>query len=282
MSKLLASVLILMSLFCGELFAQQSQEDRIWNELRRLSWQHGPNKGRVGTNASIQIPSGHVLLQSEDTNKFLVLMGNLPSSNRYAFGPQSLDWFSVFNFSEIGYVKDDEKVDPDQILASLKADNVEANKERKARGLEPLILEGWLVAPHYDLQTKRLEWGTKLRSPSGEITANYHIRILGRTGVMNALLVSDPSSLDSDIRAFKAQLAGFSFDPGQRYAEFRSGDRVAEYGLTALIVGGAAAAAAKSGIFKILGKFAVYIFGGAALLIFGLIKALFGARRPSA
>ena len=63
---------------------------------------------------------------------------------------------------------------------------------------------------------------------------------------MRAILVSDPNSLEQDIKAFRTALRGFDFVSGQRYAEFRSGDKMAEYGLAALIVGGAAAAAAKT------------------------------------
>ena len=139
------------------------------------------------------------------------------------------------------------------------------NEERKRRGLQTLILEDWYVPPHYDVQTKRLEWATKLREASGGITVNYTIRLLGRTGVMSAILVSDPTTLDKDMKSFKSALAGLDFNLGQKYSEFRSGDKVAEYGLAALIVGGAAAAAAKSGAFKFLGKFVgVGVIGGLA------------------
>jgi uncharacterized membrane-anchored protein len=95
---------------------------------------------------------------------------------------------------------------------------------------------------------------------------------------MSAVLVSDPDSLEKDIRVFKAALNDFSFDPGQRYSEYRPGDKIAEYGLTGLIIGGAAAAAAKTGLFKVIGKFAVFIFAGAAAVIGGLVKRLFGRR----
>jgi uncharacterized membrane-anchored protein len=180
------------------------------------------------------------------------------------FAPSDLTWFSVF-FESSGYVQDDEKIDPDSLLEILKKNNVAGNEERKKRGLETLVLEGWYVAPHYDIQTKRLEWGTKLRPESGGITVNYTIRLLGRSGVMSVILVSNPTSLDNDVKSFKAALAGFDFNTGEKYSEFRSGDKVAEYGLAALIVGGAAAAAAKSGAFKFLGKFiSIGIIGGLA------------------
>jgi uncharacterized membrane-anchored protein len=45
-------------------------------------------------------------------------------------------------------------------------------------------------------------------------------------------------------------LAGFDFNAGESYGEFRPGDHVAEFGLGALVLGGAAAAAVKAGWFK--------------------------------
>jgi uncharacterized membrane-anchored protein len=50
-------------------------------------------------------------------------------------------------------------------------------------------------------------------------------------------------------------LQNYSFNEGEKYSEFRSGDKIAEYGLSALIVGGAAAAAVKTGAFKGLATF---------------------------
>ena len=48
---------------------------------------------------------------------------------------------------------------------------------------------------------------------------------------------------------FKELMAGYSFQSGNSYAEFRPGDKVAKYGLAALVVGGAAVGAAKLGLF---------------------------------
>jgi uncharacterized membrane-anchored protein len=168
--------------------------------------------------------------------------------------PNHFRWFGVFHFQDSGYVPDGEVLDPDSLLNTLKSGNRQDQQERKSRGIPLLILEGWFVEPHYDLVTKRLEWGTKFRTESNEIVINYTIKLLGRRGVMDAVLVSDPQSLEKDTREFKAVLTGYSFNEGERYAEFRSGDKVAEYGLSALIIGGAAAAAAKSGAFKGLAK----------------------------
>jgi uncharacterized membrane-anchored protein len=134
-----------------------------------------------------------------------------------------------------------------------------------------LHTDGWHVPPHYDTDTKRVEWGVRLRTDHGEQTVNYSVRLLGRRGVMQAILVSDPQSLDKDMVTFKSALKGYAFAAGERYSEFRAGDRVAEYGLAALVVGGAAAAASKTGAGKALGKMLIY--GGLAAV--GALGAAF-------
>jgi len=221
-------------------------------EMRKLQWQAGPAEGRIGSRATIAIPKGYVFLDERNTSRFLELAGNPPRPGHYLYAPESLNWWSVFMFEETGYVKDDEKIDPDSLLKSMKESDEPSNQERKRLGMSPIYTEGWQVSPHYDSETKRLEWGTRLRSGSGEIVVNYTSRLLGRSGVMSGILVSDPATLDRDVVEFKAGLKDFSYVPGEKYAEYRKGDKVAEYGLAALILGGAAAVATKKGFWAVI------------------------------
>jgi uncharacterized membrane-anchored protein len=73
-------------------------------------------------------------------------------------------------------------------------------------------------------------------------------------------------------------LGGFSYLPGQRYAEYKPGDKVAKYGLAALITGGAAAIAVKTGFWKVIVSGLVagwkFIVAGAVAL-WGAISRLF-------
>lgn len=246
----------LIAAFAVAITAAHSQvggDDAVANEIANLHWQYN-GQGAIAKEASIQVPKGYAFLGATDTRRFLELNGNLPQDDTYTIAPKDLRWFGVFGFVNSGYVPDDEKLDPDALLDTLKRNNVEQQAEMKRRGLSPLTLIGWFVEPHYDLVTKRLEWGTHLRTESGEEAINYTIKLLGRRGVMNAILVSDPHSFENDTREFKTVLQGYTFIQGERYSEFRSGDKIAEYGLSALIVGGAAAAAAKTGAFKGLAK----------------------------
>jgi uncharacterized membrane-anchored protein len=224
-------------------------------ELKKLAWQEGPVEGRIGDKALIKVPNGHVFLDERNTSRFLELNGNPPRDGHYLYAPSSLEWFAVFAFDATGYVKDDEKIDAEQLLQTLKKSDGPENEERKRLGLEALYTEGWQVAPHYDAETRRLEWGMRLRTASGRYVVNYSSRVLGRSGVMRAILVSDPDTLEADTQQFKTALKDFSYMQGERYAEFKAGDKVAAYGLGALIVGGAAAVATKKGFWGALVAF---------------------------
>ena len=225
--------------------------------------------------AKIRIQNGFSFLDDRNTRRFLELMGNPPRDNHFMIAPANLDWFAVFSFDAVGYVKDDEKIDAEALLDSLKKGDGPGNEERKRLGMAPIYTDGWHVPPHYDAGTRRLEWGMRLRDDKGRLHVNYTSRLLGRSGVMSAVLVSSPESLNRDMNDFKTALGSYEFVAGEKYAEFKSGDRIAEYGLAALVVGGAAAAAAKAGLFKSLGKFLWVIIGGAAMGGWALLKKLF-------
>jgi uncharacterized membrane-anchored protein len=272
----LGIVLLFLSL------AAQAQRDpaAIMQELQKLAWQRGPGEGAIGGKAKIRIPDGYRFLDEKNTRRFLELMGNPPRDGHTMIAPANLDWFAVFSFDPVGYVKDDEKIDAEQLLETLKKSDAPGNDERKRLGMEPIYTDGWQVPPHYDAETKRLEWGMRLRDGKGGTHVNYTSRLLGRTGVMSAILVSAPQTLAEDIKAFNGVLAGYEYLAGEKYAEFKSGDRIAEYGLAALVVGGAAAAAAKAGWLKFLGKFWVVI-AAAFAAAWGFVKRFFLGKKET-
>lgn len=237
--------------------SQAPSQWEVRRQIAALGWQRGPTEAHLGSTAILDVREGQAFLDAPNTRRFLELTENPPRDNHYTLVGPEMKWFAILFFEDSGYVKDDETLDADALLASLKDSDKSANAERQRLGIPPLHTEGWHVAPHYDALTKRLEWGLRLSGPDGHPTINYTIRFLGRRGVMHATLVSEPDTLERDIAQFKASLTGYSFAAGERYAEFRAGDRVAEYGLAALVLGGAAAVATKSGFAKALGKFVV-------------------------
>jgi uncharacterized membrane-anchored protein len=275
MMKALTQTLVLLVTLVMALpaAAQQPRDPQdVIKQIQALAWVHGPADANIGSLATIEVRKGLSFLDGPNTRKFLELNLNPPRDNHYTLSSQDYSWFAVFYFENVGYVKDDEKLDPDSLLKSLQSSDERANGERKRLNMPAIHTVGWHVPPHYDAETKRLEWGVKLRqSDVGTDVVNYTIRILGRRGVMHVTLVSDPQELDKDIVAFKSALGGYGFTSGERYSEFKAGDKVAEYGLAALVLGGAGAVAMKSGFGKALIKF----IGIGVVALFGTIAAFF-------
>jgi uncharacterized membrane-anchored protein len=159
----------------------------------------------------------------------------------------------MFYFDEMGYVKDDEKdkLDADALLKTIKAGNDKANEYRRQNGAAAINVIGWEIPPKYNPDTHNLE--SALRGESeGHIFLNYKVKLLGRRGVMDVILIVDPEELTATLPQFRDLLGGYAYQTGQTYAEYRQGDKVAKYGLAALITGGAAVVAVKTGLFAAL------------------------------
>ncbi len=227
---------------------------QFYAELDKLAWIKGPATVSLPGNADIQIPAGYVSLNAKDTLKFLELNENLGSGDEVLVGPDDLTWMAYLTYADEGYVKDDEKIDPDALLKSLQDSTAAANVERKKRGWEELHVTGWTVAPNYNATTQRLEWATRNKSASGE-GSNFFTKILGRRGHTSVQMVASLDDLPAAEAALNDVLGGFNYGAGDRYADYKPGDKVAEYGLAALVVGGAAAVATKKGFFGVIAAF---------------------------
>lgn len=261
--------------------AQNTSERSTLSAIAALPWTHGPATVPATTRATIKISKGLSALDNKGTEKFLQLSGNLPDDEHYLIMDMKSpsQWWAVFSFDDIGYVKDDEKIDADALLKEMKDNDGPANEARAKAGLDAIYTDGWSTPPHYDSANKRLEWGLRLRDGQGNQNLNYTIRLLGRHGVVNATLVTDAESFDSDLKQFRKALEGFEFNAGEKYSEFTSGDKVAQAGLAALILGGAAAVATKKGwwaaLLALLAKGWKLVLVGVAVVGAGIGK-LFG------
>jgi uncharacterized membrane-anchored protein len=255
-------------------------------QFRTIQWTKGPAKVGIGDHAEIQIPEGFAYTGASGAQKLLELWQNPTNGNELGMiTDKELEISVLFKFSDIGYVKDadKEKLDANGILNDIKEGNEASNEARKERGWPPIRIVGWHTPPFYNRETNNLEWCIQAES-EGHTIINYNTRILGRVGVMSANLMVDPEKLNDTLPVVKKLLTGYNFVEGKRYSQYVSGDKIAKYGLSALVVGGAVGIAAKTGLLAKLGVF----FGKALKLIIvgflGLIAAikkfLFGRREP--
>jgi uncharacterized membrane-anchored protein len=155
----------------------------------------------------------------------------------------------------------------------MQKDLASANNGRQNAGYEPVHLVGWAKSPHYDSQTHKLYWAKELKFGSQpENTLNYNIRMLGRGGVLVLNAVAGMSQLPEIEQATPKILTAIDFNPGHRYADFNpKSDKIAEYGLAALVAGTATAAAVKLGLFKGLW---VAILAAKKFIIIGVVAVV--------
>ncbi|MEO0018183.1 MAG: hypothetical protein RLZZ522_1466 [Verrucomicrobiota bacterium] len=231
---------------------QQAAFDQM---LKSLDWK-SEGAGDLGGRAALTVPSGFRFTGSSGTVKLMEAYGNLTNGSELGYiSPDDMSWFAVFEFDDCGYVKDDEKnkLDGDAILKQMKEAEPASNKRRAERGMSPMHLVGWHTPPFYNPKTNNLEWAIRLSSDGGEMI-NYKTKLLGRRGVMDVVLVCDEEQMATVVPAYQELLKGFSFNKEENYASFSKGDKVAEYGLTGLILGGGLLVAAKSGLLAKLWK----------------------------
>ena len=237
-----------------------SSEHAKVSEFRKLvesiDWKT-EGSGTLGNIAAIDVPGGYRFTAGPGTLKLMEAFGNLTSGTELGYiSPLDMKWFAVFEFDDCGYVKDDEKdqLDGDKILEQLQEGQTNANAELSKRGMSTLEVLGWQTPPFYNPQTNNLEWAIRLRSSDGSQVVNYKTKLLGRRGVMDVVLVCDESEMATVVPEYQDLLKGFSYKKEESYAAFSKGDKIAEYGLTGLILGGGLLVAAKSGLLAKLWK----------------------------
>jgi uncharacterized membrane-anchored protein len=179
-----------------------------------------------------------------------------------------------------GYIKDDDarNWNADEMLKNIRDGVEQINRDRVARGFPEMQVVGWIEPPAYDDATHRLVW-SMLGKDEGQAddtprNVNYNTYALGRDGYFSLNLLSNSQRIETDKAVAHELLADLQYNAGKRYEDFSAAtDRVAQYGLIALVGG---AVAKKLGLFALLAatalKFAKVIFVGVLALGAGILK----------
>ena len=248
-----------------------------------LKYQQGEIDLRGGL-AKLTVPPEFKFLNADDTETVLVkLWGNPPSETKslgmlIPAGMTPLNsncWAVTIDYDEDGYVKDDDagKINYDDLLKKMQKSVDENNKLRREKGYPTAELLGWAAPPHYDATAHKLYWAKRLKfdGETGD-TLNYNIRMLGRKGVLELNAIASIDQFQ-EIDAQTPKILGMvDFKEGSRYADFDPKvDKVATYGLAALVAGGALAAAAKLGFLKLIW---VAILAAKKFIVIGVIAVV--------
>ena len=241
--------------------------------------------------ATLDLPPNFRYLNPQDAEKMLVDgWGNPPGAKTLgmivptAVNPLSpAGWGVIVTYDKDGHVKDNDAdtIDYADLLKDMKQSVADHNAAREKAGYAPMTLVGWAETPSYDKAQHKLYWAKELQTGGDKENAlNYNIRVLGREGVLVLNAVSSMAQIAQVKSEMKNVTAFTDFTPGHRYADFNSNtDKVAEYGLAALVAGGVAA---KLGFF---GKLVALLLAFKKILVLAvaaggsLLFKLFGRKK---
>jgi uncharacterized membrane-anchored protein len=241
--------------------------------------------------ATLDMPPSFRYLPPADAKRLLTEgWGNPPDDKSLGMivpadiDPMSKDGWAVdIEYDKDGHVKDDDAntIDYAKMLKDMQEGIADENPERKKQGYPELNLIGWAEQPTYDAQAHKLYWAKEIRfADTPENTLNYNVRVLGRKGVLVLNAISSIKQIGQIKSEMKTVTAFTEFTPGNRYNDFDSStDKVAEYGIAALVAGGVAA---KLGLF---GKLLAVLIAAKKIIFvavagaFGWIAKLFKGKR---
>ncbi|HMB55888.1 MAG TPA: DUF2167 domain-containing protein [Arenimonas sp.] len=293
MKQVMTAAVLACGLWVGAACAQDGQDaaDAAKTQalLASLHFQTG-DIALEKAGAHLHVQPGFRYLGHDDTRRVLEdLWGNPPDDDVLGLlvpdaAPLNSEhgWAVVVTFSDDGFVSDEDaaKINYADLLKEMQTSTHDDNADRKKEGYPTMELAGWAQPPSYDAVGKRLYWAKDF-SVEGETahTLNYDIRVLGREGYLSLNALSSIDDLGVVKQGMTQVLPMAEFDSGHRYADYKAGsDKLAAYGLAALIGGGVAA---KAGLF---GKLGLLLLGLKKFIIIGIaaigaaIKKLFGGK----
>lgn len=284
-----ASALLFLPFGASAQNAAAQQEIEAAMKAAYAAAQEGPADVKLGDQAVVHLPESMFFVPRIQADRLMAAYGNGKDPSLLGVVmPKSDDddWVITVNFDKAGYIKDDDAKNwnVSELLDSLRDGTEESNVERKKRGFPELVMDGWVEAPKYDSNTQRLIWSVAVKhkgdSANDNPTVNYNTYALGRDGYITLDLITQKNLVPKDKTAVLTLLDNLKYVEGKRYADFNSStDKVAEYGLAALVAG---VAAKKLGLFAViaafLAKFAKVGILAAAALGGGLWKRFRGKK----
>lgn len=219
--------------------AYPQTEEALQAEFDKLNWQFESVTYRlVGSHSSLTLPQGYMLLTGGDAQRFMYLLNGteFPEVEALALDPNTneLVWFS---YVESGYVTDDDwsELDADALLEQVKEATEAANEERRKNGISALHVVGWVERPRFDAEARIAYWTIQANDEAAGELRNAKAVRLSRHGYHEVVWAGDSASYSNAAATLGDMLKAHTYDPGFRYADFATGDKLAGFGIASLV-----------------------------------------------
>lgn len=282
LALLVAVVLTPAAAWCDTPTDAHREALRSAGSAARAALVSGPTSVALRDQATLALPEHFGFVPRKEAGDLMRAMGNRIGDDFLGLVVplgESAGWFMTVNYAPSGYIKDDDARhwDADKLLKSLKDGTEAANQEREKVGVPAIEVTRWIEPPAYTAGSHELVWAAEAKRKDGQgddPVVNYNTYVLGREGYLSLDLITRASAVEDDKAAARELLAAAQFNSGKRYQDFNSStDKVAAYGLAALVAG---VAAKKLGL---LALFAATVVKFAKLIGIAVIGAFVAVKR---
>jgi uncharacterized membrane-anchored protein len=218
--------------------------------IRAMHWSSSPQD--LSASQSNVVPPAHVrMIRGDEARTFDKLINGQADAATEAIASDPRTGDVVYlQFSDAGYVTVDDwtKVDSGQLLQSIRDNTETSNADRKASGVAAIHVLDWVQKPAFDPTTKTVRWAISAKSDDSPAPIVNSIAIkLGRHGYEKFTWVTAKETYVAKGGMLDQIVAAQSFNQGARYQDYVTGDKLAGYGIAALVGTVAGATLVKTG-----------------------------------
>jgi uncharacterized membrane-anchored protein len=257
-------------------------------EVMNLPWEDEPGSYAFeDSNSTFTLPEGYSMLRGDAARRMMFLNQGieLPNTEAYLYN-NDLGTEIDFSFNESGFVSLDdwEDIDPDGLLQSIIDTAETENAERRKNGVSEIYIKAWIQPPTLDRDSKSIHWALDVMDEGSQMRIVNAVALkLGRRGYEMAVWVGTLEQYQDSNELRVAALDNHDFQPGSRFADYTTGDKLAGFGIASLVAvtAGANSNTAKAGAAGLIA--AAVAFGKKfiivpILLAFGAVGAFFRSR----
>ena len=248
-NKIILIFLVPVSVFAAVDKSSYSQEE-IWNQVLEFEW--------VSSDVSpqINIPNSKASINLEDFY-YVDILENYRQVQQLMYWSNGIEYPRTTHYLDIyltdqdsyvvnvekfigdGYIKGDDwsQVDPDEFLEQLKSASVENNKERLKNGYNTVQDIRWHIKPEFNKDLGYVYYSLIVVFDDGNETYNSTAMVLGREGYTDLTFVFKESIAHLMPNEIDKVVQSFDYNSGVQYSDFKAGDKIAAYGVGALVAG---------------------------------------------
>jgi uncharacterized membrane-anchored protein len=254
------------------------QQERA--ELSRMHWISHGNLKFATSSSTLTVPPTLNAVSDNEARRVSEIFNGMPDPNVEGIVIAEDGSVVYLTYAPAGYVSLDDwaDIDPDTMIESIRKNTEEGNAARTARGISALHVTGWLQKPTLDRANNQAYWAFSATSADGGRLVNAVALQLGRNGYEKLIWAGEPATFQTSNMLGQVMQAR-SFDQGSRYFDHIDGDKMAGYGIAALVgaIAGAKVVkvAAGLGLLVLLKKFfivPIILVGVAFKKIAGMFK----------